>query len=138
MNNNNPQKNSPFGNSLPTNPTAQFQSQSQPQQQSGSPFASQFQLSQYAQAHAHAQAIAQAQSKAQAQAMAQAQANHAQFQAQLQAQGMSINQPLGHFSGNSPSFPGLANSGIRRMAQKPVGRPPGVSNANTISPMRMM
>ncbi|KAF5790843.1 putative transcription regulator SWI/SNF-BAF60b family [Helianthus annuus] len=138
MNNNTPQKNSPFGNSMTTNPSSHLQSQSQPQQQSGSPFASQFQLSQYAAAHAHAQAIAQAQSKAQAQAMAQAQANHAQFQAQLQAQGMSLNQSHGHFSGNSPSFPGLANSGIKRMPQKPVGRPPGVSNANTISPMRMM
>lgn len=137
MNNNNPQKNSPFGNSLPTNP----QQPQQHQQQTGSPFASQFQLSQYAAAHAHAQAIAQAQSKAQAQAMA----NHAQFQAQLQAQGMSLGQPMGqslnqshgHFS-NSPSFPGLASSGIKRMGPKPVGRPPGVSNANTVSPMRMM
>ncbi|KAI3725934.1 hypothetical protein L1987_65730 [Smallanthus sonchifolius] len=134
MNNNNPQKNSPFGNSLPTNPNAHLQTQSQPQQQPG--YANQFQLSQYAAAHAHA--IAQAQSKAQAQAMAQAQANHAQFQAQLQAQGMSMNQSHGHFSANSSSFPGLANSGIKRMPQKPVGRPPGVSNANTISPMRTM
>ncbi|KAK1432682.1 hypothetical protein QVD17_09580 [Tagetes erecta] len=137
MNNNNPQKNSPFGNSLQTNPSAHLQSQGQSQQQSGSPFSTQFQLSQYAAAHAHAQAIAQAQSKAQAQAMAHVQANHAQFQAQLQAQGMSINQSHGHFSGGSPSF-GLANSGIKRMPQKPVGRPPGVSNANTVSPMRMM
>lgn len=142
MNNNNPQKNAPFGNSLPTNPNThlQSQSQSQSQQPSGSPFASQFQLSQYAAAHAHAQAIAQAQSKAQAQAMAQAQAqaNHANFQAQLQAQGMTINPSHGHFPTNSPSFPGSANPGIKRMPQKPVGRPPGVSNANNISPMRMM
>ncbi|CAI9283404.1 unnamed protein product [Lactuca saligna] len=143
VNNNNPQKNpgvsTPFGNSLPPNPNTHLQSQSQPQQPSGSPFASQFQLSQYAVAHAHAQAIAQAQSKAQAQAMAQAQANHAQFQAQLQAQGMSLNQSHGPFTTNSPSFPGSGNPGMKRMPQKPVGRPPGVSNPNnTISPMRMM
>ncbi|XP_076934858.1 SWI/SNF complex component SNF12 homolog [Bidens hawaiensis] len=130
MNNNNPQKNSnPFGNSNPN----QSQPQQQ-QQQTGSPYANQFQLSQQyavaqAQAQAHAHALAQAQSKAQVQAMA----NHAQFQAQLQAQGMSLNPSHGHFS-NSPSFPGLSNSGLKRMPQKPVGRP----NANTISPMRMM
>ncbi|KAI3693038.1 hypothetical protein L6452_32866 [Arctium lappa] len=97
------------------------------------PFASQFQLSQYA-AHAHAQAITQAQSNAQAQAMA----NQVQFQAQLQAQGLSLNQSHGPYSANAPSFPGSANSSTKRMPQKPLGRPPGMSNANTISPMRMM
>lgn len=139
MNNNNSQKNpgvsTPFGNSLPPNPTSHLQSHSQPQPPSGSPFASQFQLSQYAAAHAHAQAIAQAQSK-----QAQAMANHAQFQAQLQAQGLSLNQSHGPYSANAPSFPGSsANSSAKRMPQKPLGRPPGMSsNANSISPMRMM
>ncbi|KVH92814.1 SWI/SNF complex component SNF12 homolog [Cynara cardunculus var. scolymus] len=129
VNNNNSQKNpAAFGNSFPPNPTPHLQSHSQP---SASPFATQFQLSQYAAAHAHAQAIAQAQSKAQAQAMA----NHVQFQAQLQAQGMSLNQSHAPFSANSPSFP---NSTIKRLPQKPLGRPPGMSSANTISPMRMM
>ncbi|XP_071710102.1 SWI/SNF complex component SNF12 homolog [Rutidosis leptorrhynchoides] len=140
MNNNNPQKNTPFGNSIPSNlnpnpnpnPNPQIHSLSQSQQPSGSPFANQFQLSQYAAAHAHAQAIAQAHSKA------QAQSNHAQFQAQMHAQGISINQSHGLFSPNVPSFP--ASGGIKRgmPTQKPVGRPPGVSNANTVSPMRMM
>lgn len=116
-NNNNPQKNTSFGNPNPN--------------QSQQPFANQFQLSQYAAAHAH--------SKAQAQAQAHA---HAQFQAQMHAQGISINQSPALFSPNLPSFPA---SGIKRgMPQKPVGRPPGVSNANAHananapSPMRMM
>lgn len=129
-NNNNPQKNTPFGNAMPSN------------QPSGSQFASQFQLSQYA--AAHAQALAQAQSK-QAQAQAQAMANQ-QFQAQLQAQGMAVGQAHhGHFGTGSPSFGGLGGSGgsgnmggVKRMAPKPVGRPPGALNANTGSPMRTM
>ncbi|XP_024962595.1 SWI/SNF complex component SNF12 homolog [Cynara cardunculus var. scolymus] len=142
VNNSNLQKNSgvssPFGNIIPPNPNPHLQSQSQPQQPSGSPFTSQFQLSHFAAAHAHAQAIAQAQSKAQAKAAAQAQANHAQFQAQLQAQGLAINQSHGPLATNSPSFPGSGNVSTKPMPQKLLGRPPGVSNSNAYSPMRMM
>lgn len=142
VNNNNPQKNhgvsSPFGNSLPPNPTAHLHSQSQPQQPAGSGFAGQYQLSQFAAAHAHAQAIAQAQSKAQAHAQAQAQAAHAQFQAQLQSQGLSLNPSSGVLNSSSPSFPGAGNAGAKRAPQKPLGRPPGTSNANTASPLRSM
>nr|XP_043617775.1 SWI/SNF complex component SNF12 homolog [Erigeron canadensis] len=145
-NNSNNMNNPPKNNAHFGNPNTHLHPQSQSQQPTGSSFASQFQLSQYAAAHAHAQAIAQAQSKAQAQALAQAQVNQAQYHAQLQAgnQGMSVNQShphgLGHFSGNSSAFPGSGNVGMikRGMVQKPVGRPPGVSNANTVSPMRMM
>ncbi|KAI3799269.1 hypothetical protein L1987_34562 [Smallanthus sonchifolius] len=120
MNNTNPQKNSgvssPIGNSIPSNPNPHLMS-------------SQFQLSQFAAAQAHAHAIAHAQSNAQAKAAAQAQANHAQFQAQLQAQGLALNQSHG---------PLVTNSGAKRVHQKPLGRPPGVSNSNSSSPMRMM
>ncbi|XP_076913399.1 SWI/SNF complex component SNF12 homolog [Bidens hawaiensis] len=94
----------------------------------------QFQLSQFSAAQAHAQAIAHAQFNAQAKAAAHAQANHAQFQAQLQAQGLSINQSHGPLATSSPPFQGSA----KRVPSKPLGRPPGVSNANTVSPMRMM
>lgn len=145
VNNNNPPKNagasSPFGHSIPPNPTAHLQSQtqSQPQQPPGSssPFTNQFHLSQYAASHAHAQAIAQAHSKVQAKAAAQAQANHAQFQAQLQAQGVALNQSHTPLATNSPSFPST-NPSTKRTPQKPIGRPPGVSNPNTISPMKTM
>ncbi|CAK9143312.1 unnamed protein product [Ilex paraguariensis] len=135
MNNNNPPKNigasSPFGNSLPANPTAHLQSQShsQSQPQVGSGFPGQFQLSQFS--AANPQAIAH--SKAMAHAQAQAQAAHAQFQAQLQAQGMSLNQP--NMSGSSPSVSG---AGAKRLPQKPPVRPPGFSTANTASPMRTL
>ncbi|CAI9272829.1 unnamed protein product [Lactuca saligna] len=136
-NNNNPLKNSPFGHSIPPNPTAHLQShtQSQTQRPSGSPFTNQFQVSQFA--ATHAQAIAQAQSKVQAKAAAQAQANHAQFQAQLQAQGLAPSQSHGSLVTNSPSFPSAIAS-TKRMPQKQIGRPPGVSNPNSISPMRTM
>ncbi|KAL3829487.1 hypothetical protein ACJIZ3_018289 [Penstemon smallii] len=135
-NNNNPQKSigasSPFGNSLPGNPS--------PQQQMGSGFPGQFQIS-----AAHAQAIAQAQSKAQAHAQAQVQAAHAQFQAQLQAQvqgGLSFNQ--GHAGGiqnmgsPSPSISGAGSASAKRFPQKPPVRPPSFSPSNTGSPMRTM
>lgn len=133
VNSNNPQKNSgvssPFGNnSIPPNPNSNLQAQSHPQQP--------FQVSQFA----HAQAIAQAHSKAQAKAAAQAQANHAQFQAQLQAQGLAVNQSHGPLVTTSPSFSGSANVSGKRVPQKPVGRPPGVSNSNSnnVSPLRSM
>lgn len=141
-NNNNPQKSigvsSPFGNSLPPNPTAHLQSgqsqyQQQQQQQVGSGgIASQFQLSQFSAAHAHA--IAQAQSKA---VQTQAQAAHAQFQAQLQAQAQAHAQAqsgaanMGASSASASSAAGNANA--KRMQQKPLGRPPAFSNTNTTS-----
>ncbi|KAL4577114.1 hypothetical protein LXL04_013217 [Taraxacum kok-saghyz] len=136
---NNPNASSPFGHYPPPNPTAHLQSQtqSQTQQPYGPPFTNQFQLSQFA--ATHTQAMAQAQSKVQAKVAAQAQATHAQFQAQLQAQGVTVpsNQSHGPLSTNSPSFPSGISS-TKRMPQRPVGRPPGVSNSNTISPIRSM
>ncbi|KAI3457840.1 hypothetical protein Pfo_014503 [Paulownia fortunei] len=139
-NNNNPQKNigasSPFGNSLPVNPSAQ--------QQLGSGFPGQFQFSE-----AQVQALFQAQSKAQAQAQAQAHAHaqmiaaHAQIQAQLQgAQGLSFNQ--GHSGGvanmgsQSPSVSGAGSASAKRFPQKPPVRPPSFAASNTASPMRTM
>ncbi|KAJ0704358.1 putative transcription regulator SWI/SNF-BAF60b family [Helianthus annuus] len=113
MNNTNPQKN----NTNPPNPNPHHLS-------------SQFQLPQFSAAQAHAHAIAQAQLNAQAKVAAQAQANHAQFQAQLQAQGLALT--------NSPLFSGSGNTSAKRAPQKPLGRPPGVSNANAGSPMRTM
>ncbi|XP_071734948.1 SWI/SNF complex component SNF12 homolog [Rutidosis leptorrhynchoides] len=115
-------------NNKMSNPSDHPQSQSHPQQS----ISGQFQLSQFAASHAHAQAIAQAQSKVQAKAAAHAQANHAQFQAQLQAQGLVINQSHGPLvTANSSSFSG--NASAKRAAPKPVGRPPGVLNSNTMS-----
>ncbi|KAJ9540515.1 hypothetical protein OSB04_027021 [Centaurea solstitialis] len=138
VNNSNLSKNSgvssPFGSSIPSNPNARLQSQSQSQQPSGSPFTSHMlPLSHFSANHAHAQAIAQAQSKVQAKAAAEAEANHAQFRAQLQAQGLSI-RPL---AGSSPS-PGSGIASAKHNPHKLLGRPPGVSNHNTYSPMRMM
>ncbi|KAK1440948.1 hypothetical protein QVD17_06783 [Tagetes erecta] len=108
MKNNNPQKksdvSSPFGNSITSNP-------------------SQFQLSQFAETRA--QGTVHAHSNAQAKAEAQAQANHARFQAQLQAQGLGT---------NSPTVMGHGNASAKRVAQRPVGRPPGVSNAMELTP----
>ncbi|XP_051117265.1 SWI/SNF complex component SNF12 homolog [Andrographis paniculata] len=133
--NNNLQKNfgalSPFGNSLPLNPSAQ--------QQLGHGFPSQFQLS-VAQAHAIAQA--------QAQSKAQAQAAQAHFQAQMQAQGLSFNQA--HASGllnlGSPppsiSGPGSASASAsasaKRFMQKPPVCPPSFAPSNSPSSIRMM
>lgn len=145
-NNNNPPKNigvsSPFGNSLPPNPTAHLQSQSQPpaQQQVGSGgFPSHFQLSQFS--AAHAQAIAQAQSKAQSHTQAQAQAAHAQFQAQLQAQAQAqahahAQSGIGNMGASSASVSAAGNASAKRLPQKPLGRPPAFSNNNTTSPLR--
>ncbi|KAK4426058.1 SWI/SNF complex component SNF12 [Sesamum alatum] len=133
-NNNNLQKNigasSPFGNSLPVNPS--------PQQQLGSGFPGQFQLT-----AAQAQAIAQAQSKAQAHAQAQVQAAHAQFQAQLQAaQGISFNQAhagaVANLGSPSPSVSGAGSASAKRFPQKPPVRPPSFSPSNTASPLRTM
>ncbi|KAL0381817.1 UNVERIFIED_CONTAM: SWI/SNF complex component SNF12 [Sesamum angustifolium] len=133
-NNNNLQKNigasSPFGSSLPVNPS--------PQQQMGSGFPGQFQLT-----AAQAQAIAQAQSKAQAHAQAQVQAAHAQFQAQLQAaQGISFNQAhasgVANLGSPSPSVSGAGSASAKRFPQKPPVRPPSISPSNTISPLRTM
>ncbi|KAL0431564.1 UNVERIFIED_CONTAM: SWI/SNF complex component SNF12 [Sesamum radiatum] len=133
-NNNNLQKNigasSPFGNSLPVNPS--------PQQQMGSAFPGQFQLT-----AAQAQAIAQAQSKAQAHAQAQVQAAHAQFQAQLQAaQGISFNQAhasgVANLGSPSPSVSGAGSASAKRFPQKPPVRPPSFSPSNTASPLRTM
>lgn len=147
-NNNNPAAksigvSSPFGNSMSVNPAAHLQSQSQPQPQQRMPsgFPNQFQLSQLSAAHAQAIAQAQAQSKAQAHAQAQVQAAHAQFQAQLQAQSMALSQA--HAAGianlgSSPSLPGIGNASAKRFPQKPPVRPPGLSNTNTMSPMRTM
>ncbi|KAL3630828.1 hypothetical protein CASFOL_023812 [Castilleja foliolosa] len=135
--NNNPQKNigapSPFGNSLPVNPSSQ--------QQLGSGFPGQYQFSE-----AQVQALAQAQSKAQAQAQAQAHvqmlAAHAQMQAQLQAQGLSFNQghpgQVPNFGSQSPSLSGAGNSSAKRFPQKPPVRPPSYAFSNTASPMRTM
>ncbi|KAL6541413.1 hypothetical protein OROGR_010899 [Orobanche gracilis] len=135
-NNNNPQKNigtsSPFGNSMPMNPSSQ--------QQLGPGFPSQFQFSE-----AQVQALAQAQSKAQAQAQAQAQmiAAHAQIQAQLQAaQGLPFNQALTgglpNLGSQSPSVSGTGNASAKRFPQKPPVRPPSFAASNTASPMRTM
>ncbi|KAH6813781.1 SWIB/MDM2 domain superfamily protein [Perilla frutescens var. frutescens] len=141
-NNNNPQKNiggsSPFGNSLPVNPSLQ--------QQLGSGFPGQFQFSE-----AQAQALAQAQSKAQAQAQAQAQAHahaqmmaaHAQLQAQLHAaQGLSFNQGhpggMANLGSQSPSVSGAGSAGAKRFPQKPPVRPPSFVTSNVASPMRQM
>ncbi|KAK4417895.1 SWI/SNF complex component SNF12 [Sesamum alatum] len=141
-NNNNPQKNmgasSPFGNSLPMNPSAQ--------QQLGSGFPGQLQLSE-----AQMQAFAQAQSKAEAQAQAQAQAHararmfaaHAQIQAQWQAaQGLPFNQ--GHSGGianlgsQSPSVSGAGSASAKRFPQKPPVHPPSFSPSTAASPLRTM
>ncbi|KAL0351139.1 UNVERIFIED_CONTAM: SWI/SNF complex component SNF12 [Sesamum radiatum] len=137
-NNNHPQKNigasSPFGNSLPVNPSTQ--------QQLGSGFPGQLQLSE-----AQMQALAQAQSKAEAQAQAHARARmfaaHAQIQAQWQAaQGLPFNQ--GHSGGianlgsQSPSVSGAGSAGAKRFPQKPPVHPPSFSPSNTASPLRTM
>ncbi|PON61317.1 p53 negative regulator [Parasponia andersonii] len=140
MNNNNPPKSlgassSPFGNPsmvAPSIANPNFpQSQGQPQIPAG--FQGQFQLSQ-------AQAIAQAQSKAQAHAQAQVQAAQAQFQAQLQAQGLSLNQNQGivNMGSSSPSLSTPGSAGMKRIPQKPPVRPPGLSPANMMSPLRTM
>ncbi|XP_052188662.1 SWI/SNF complex component SNF12 homolog [Diospyros lotus] len=142
-NNSNAPKNigvsSSFGNvgnssNLPANPTAHLQSQSQPQQQMGSGFPSQFQLSQLS--------VAQAQALAHAHSKVQAQAAHAQFQAQLHAQGMAVNQShtagIGNLASSSPLVNTPGNASLRRAPQKPPMRPPGLSPANTISPLRNM
>ncbi|KAD7479637.1 hypothetical protein E3N88_02773 [Mikania micrantha] len=127
VNNNNSQKNSgvtsPFGNSIPPNATPHRMS-------------SQFQLSQFAAAQAHAHAHAQ--SNAQVKVASQAQSNHAQFQGQLQVQGLAVNQSHGALATNLSTFPGSGNPGAKRGPQKPLGRPPGVSNPNSGSPMRPM
>ncbi|KAK4392873.1 SWI/SNF complex component SNF12 [Sesamum angolense] len=137
-NNNHPQKNigasSPFGNSLPVNPSTQ--------QQLGSGFPGQLQLSE-----AQMQALAQAQSKAEAQAQAHARARmfaaHAQIQAQWQAaQGLPFNQ--GHSGGianlgsQSPSVSGAGSAGAKRFPQKPPVHPPSFSPSTTASPLRTM
>ncbi|KAL1539844.1 SWI/SNF complex component SNF12 [Salvia divinorum] len=137
-NNNNPQKNiggsSPFGNSMPVNPSIQ--------QQLASGFPGQFQFSD---AQVQALAHAQAQSKAQAQAHAHAQmmAAHAQLQAQLQAaQGLSFNQGhpggMANLGSQSPSLSGAGSMGAKRFPQKPPVRPPSFVMSNVASPMRPM
>lgn len=137
--NNNPQKNvgasSPFGNTLPGNPSGQ--------QQFGSGFQGQFPFSE-----AQMQALAQAhQSKAQAQASqvharAQMMAAHAQLQAQLQAaQGLSFNQ--GHSGGGpnmgsqSPSISGAGSAGAKRFPQKPPLHQPGFSTPSNAAAQLM-
>ncbi|KAL0395784.1 UNVERIFIED_CONTAM: SWI/SNF complex component SNF12 [Sesamum calycinum] len=131
-NNNNLQKNigasSPFGSSLPVNPS--------PQHQMGSGFPGQFQLT-----AAQAQAIAQAQSKAQAHAQAQVQAAHAQFQAQLQAAQEFLTrlmQGVANLGSPSPSVSGAGSASAKRFPQKPPVRPPSFSPSNTVSPLRTM
>lgn len=123
---------SPFGNSMPPNQTAHLQSPAQ--QQGGYGSRGQFQMSQFS--SAHAQAIAQAQSKAQAHAHAQAQAAHAQFQAQLHAQSLAAG--IGNVGVSSPSVSTTSNSSAKRPPQKPLARPPGMSNSSTVSPLRTM
>jgi SWI/SNF-related matrix-associated actin-dependent regulator of chromatin subfamily D len=169
----NPQKSnigvssSPFGNSLPPNPTAhilqsghsqslqqqQLQQLQQLQQQqqhhqhqqqfgSGGGFPNQFPLSQFS--AAHAQAVAQAQSKA---AQTHAQVAHAQFQAQLQAQAHAhaqsgvLNMGGSPASASSVALGGNPNFNLmKRFPQKPLGRPPAFANSNMVSspPLRTM
>ncbi|PIN09788.1 SWI/SNF transcription activation complex subunit [Handroanthus impetiginosus] len=134
-NNNHPQKNigasSPFGNSLPMNPSLQ--------QQLGSGFPGQFQLSE-----AQVQALVQAQSKAEAQAQAHAKmiAAHARMQALQAAQGLSFNQGpsggVGNLGSQSPAFSGAGSASAKRLPQRPPVRPPSFSPSNTASPMRLM
>ncbi|XP_042015207.1 SWI/SNF complex component SNF12 homolog [Salvia splendens] len=139
-NNNNPQKNiggsSPFGNSMPVNPSLQ--------QQLVSGFPGQFQFSE-AQAQALAQAQAQSKAQAQAHAHAQMMAAHAQLQAQLQAaQGLSFNQGhpggMANLGSQSPSLSGAGSMGLgaKRFPQKPPVRPPSFVTSNVASPMRPM
>ncbi|KAL7145935.1 hypothetical protein ABFS83_06G007600 [Erythranthe nasuta] len=142
-NNNNPQQkntgvSSPFGNSLPMNPSSQ--------QQMVAGFANQFQFSEaQAQALAQAQSKAQAQSQAHAQAQAQAHAHaqmiaaHVQMQAQYQAaHGLPFNQGLANLGTQSPSLSGIGNANAKRFPQKPPVRPPSYAASNTASPIRTM
>ncbi|KAG6402917.1 hypothetical protein SASPL_135131 [Salvia splendens] len=139
-NSNNPQKNiggsSPFGNSMPVNPSLQ--------QQLASGFPGQFQFSE-AQAQALAQAQAQSKAQAQAHAHAQMMAAHAQLQAQLQAaQGLSFNQGhpgvMANLGSQSPFLSGAGSMGLgaKRFPQKPPVRPPSFVTSNVASPMRPM